>query len=118
MTTQRYIFMNGTQFNPTSVDTEEEKVGDSKRMADGTMRYYHRAFKNKWSIKWSRLRESSFTAIRTVAQLTTSFTFKDYDNVSWTVVILPGGFKHTIAADGVDSAGVKRYDVELVLDQV
>lgn len=118
MATQRYIFMNGVQFNPTSVDTEEEKIGESKRMADGTMRYYHRAFKSKWSVKWTKVRETNMAAIRAVAQLTTSFTFKDYDNTSWTVVILPGGFKHTITADGVDSAGVKRYDVELTLDQV
>lgn len=110
--------MNGTQFNPTSIDTEEEKIGEGKRMADGTLRYYHRGFKNKWTITWSRIRESYLPSIRAIAVLTASFTFTDYAGTAWTVAVLPGGFTHTLNADGVDAAGLKRYDITLVLDQV
>lgn len=113
----RYIFMNGSQFNPTAVDTEDDKVGDSRRMADATLKYYHRAFKGKWTITWEGLRETYLPAIRTISRLTTAFTFIDYESVSHTVLVLPGGFTHKLSADKVDKNGLKRYDVTLVLDE-
>lgn len=115
---QRYIFMNGTQFNPTSVQADEDKIGESRRMGDGTLRYYHRAFKSKWTINWTAVRETNVPAIRTIARLTTSFTFIDYDNVSHTVMVLPGGFTTTLSAEYVDASGIKRYNVTLVLDEI
>lgn len=116
--TARYIYMNGTQFNPSEVEITEDKIGESRRMGDGTLRYYHRAVKRKWSIKWTGLRETYLPAIRTIFALTTSFTFTDYDSVSYTVLVLPGGFSYTLSAEKVDAAGVKRYDVQLTLDEV
>lgn len=114
----RYITMNGVQFNPSSIDIEESKFGTSRRMGDGTLRYYHRANKYKWTLDWTNVRETLLPAIRTVGRLTTSFTFIDYENTSYTVIILPGGFTLKLSANGVDSAGLKRYNVTLVLDQV
>jgi len=114
----RYIFMNSVQFNPTSVEAEEDKIGESRRMGDGTLRYYHRAFKSKWTLNWTAVKEANVPAIRTIARLTTSFTFVDYDGVSHTVMVLPGGFTTSLSAEKVDAAGIKRYDVTLVLDEV
>ena len=114
----QYIYMNGVAFNPTSVETEVEKIGESRRMVDATLRYYHRAFKSKWTITWNALPESKFAAIQTIGLLTTSFTFIDYASVSHTVMVLPGGFKHTIDATSVDHAGIKRYTITLTLDEV
>ncbi len=114
----RYIVMNGVTFNPTSVEYEDEKIGESLRMGDGTLRYYHRAFKGKWSISWSNVKETSVTPIRAISRLTSSFTFTDHEGNSFTVMVLPGGAKFSLSADGVDNAGVKRYNVDLTLDEV
>jgi len=117
MSTQ-YIFMNGVQFNPSEVEMkDDEKIGESRRMADGTLRYYHRAFKGQWSIKWNGVKESFVPAIRAIGRLTTAFTFVDYEGVSHTVMILPGNFTRTLSADKV-SPGIKRYDISMTLDEV
>lgn len=110
--------MNGVQFNPSEVEMkDDEKIGESRRMGDGTLRYYHRAFKGQWVIKWTTVKESYVPAIRTIARLTTSFTFIDYEGVSHTVMVLPGGMSRTLSAEKV-SPGVKRYDVSITLDEV
>lgn len=110
--------MNGVQFNPSEVEMkDDEKIGESRRMGDGTLRYYHKAFKGQWVIKWTTVKESYVPAIRTIARLTTSFTFIDYEGVSHTVMVLPGGMSRTLSAEKV-SPGVKRYDVSITLDEV
>ena len=113
-----YIYLNGVQFNPTSVESEEERIGESRRMGDGTLRYYHRAFKSKWTITWEKVRESYVPAIRTISRLLTTFTFIDHEGTSHTVMVLPGGFKTTLHADGVDMVGIKRYTITLAIDEV
>jgi len=113
-----YIYLNGGQFNPSEVEMkDDEKIGESRRMADGTLRYYHRAFKSQWVLKWNGVKEVYVPAIRAIGRLTSSFTFIDYESVSHTVMILPGGFSRTLSADKV-SPGIKRYDVTMTLDEV
>lgn len=113
-----YIFMNGVQFNPSEVEMkDDEKIGESKRFGDGTLRYYHRAFKGEWTIKWNGVKEVYVPAIRAIGRLTTSFTFIDYDSVSHTVLILPGNFSRTLSAEKV-SPGIKRYDITMTLSEV
>jgi len=114
----QYIFLNGAQYNPTKVEYEETKIGDSRRSLNATLRYYHRANKYKWSINWTNVKESIATALRTLSLLSSTFTFTDYDGISYTVICLPGNFKRTLSAEKIDGIGTKRYDVDLVLDQV
>jgi len=115
-----YITLNGTQFHPTSVESEDDRIGETRRMGDATLRYYHRAFKSRWTIHWSGLREnkSEYSALKTLNAVTTSFTFTDVDGVSFTVLILPGGMKRSLSADRMNMAGLKYYDIDLVIDQV
>lgn len=113
-----YIYMNGTQFNPSEVELkDDEKIGESRRMGDGTLRYYHRAFKSEWTIKWNSIRDTYVPAIRTIARLTTSFTFIDYEGVSHTVMVLPGGMTRNLSAEKV-TPGIKRYDITMTLTEV
>lgn len=113
-----YVFINGVQVNPSALDAKpDEKIGESRRMGDGTLRYYHRAFKGEWTLTWNGVQEAYLPALRTVARLTTSFTFIDYDSVSHTVMILPGGFTAKLSAEKV-SPGIKRWDVTMVLSEV
>lgn len=113
-----YIYLNGTQFNPSEVEMkDDEKIGESRRMGDGTLRYYHRAFKGEWVIKWNGIKETLVSPIRTIGRLTTSFTFIDYESVSHTVMVLPGGFTRTLSAEKV-SPNMKRYDIQMTLSEV
>lgn len=117
MTTQRYIYINSIQFNPTSVEADEDRIGTSRRMSDGSLVYYHRAFKTRWTIQWNNLHESRLTIIHGISTLNSQLTFVDYDNNSHTVLILPGGCKTTVSAEKT-SKNAKYYDVTLVLDEV
>ena len=116
--TNNYISLNGTQFRPTSVDVEETKIGEEKRMADGTLKFYHRAVKLQWTIAWTGLVETAVAAIRTIYRLTTSFTFIDEFGTSWTVLTLPGNLQLSMSAEKTRIDGTKYYDVELVVTQV
>lgn len=114
----QYIYFNGTQYNPTEIGYEETKIGESRRTGNGTLRYYHRANKYKWTIKWGNVKESIASALRTLSLLSSTFTFTDYDSTVYTVICLPGGFKRTLSAEKIDGIGTKRYDVEMTIDQV
>jgi hypothetical protein len=112
--------MNSVQYNPTSIEIEDDRIGTNRRMGDATLRYYHRAFKSRWSIHWSGLRETKaeYTALKALGLVTAAFTFTDVDGTSHSVLILPGGFKRSLAADRMNQLGIKYYDVDLVLDEV
>lgn len=116
--TNNYVTLNGTQFRPTSVEPEETKIGEEKRMADGTLKFYHRAIKLRWTISWKGLIETSVAAIRTIYRLTTSFTFIDEFGTSWTVMTLPGNLSVSMSAERTRIDGTKYYDIDLVIDQV
>lgn len=116
----RYITMNSVQYNPTSVSMSLPKVGESRRMADGTLKYYHRANKRTWEIAWTALNENNaqYAAVETLAALSSSFTFVDYAGTSYTVLILPDNFTKNISAEKVSTAYVKYYDITLTLTEV
>lgn len=115
---QQYIYLNGTQVNPSELDAkDDDKIGESRRMGDGTLRYYHRAFKSEWTLTWNGVKETFVPPLRTIGRLTTSFTFIDYDSVAHTVIILPGGFTRKLSAEKV-SPNMKRWDVTMVLTEV
>lgn len=114
----QYIYLNAVQFNPSEVEMkDDDKIGESRRMGDGTLRYYHRAFKSEWTVQWNGVREAYVPAIRAIARLTTPFTFIDYESVSHTVIVLPGNMSRTLTAEKV-SPGIKRYDVSMTLTEV
>jgi len=117
MTTNQYITINSITFNPTSVETSVERVGESRRMADGSLKFYHRADKKKWTLQWTSVRAALVINIEDVASITNTTTFIDYDNTSHTVVFLPGAFKKTLSADKV-TPSQRYYDVTLVVDEV
>lgn len=114
----RYITIDGVSYNPSSVDDDMTKIGDSRRMGDGTLRFYYRNTKARWTLKWTSLRETSITTLRSMAFALSAHTFVDYDGGSYTVMVLPGSWKRSISANQVDSAGLKRYDIELSFDEV
>jgi hypothetical protein len=114
----RYISIDGTNYNPSEVDDDMTKIGESKRMGDGTLRYYHRTDKSRLTLKWNSIREIYVAAIRSMAFDNTTHTVIDYDGNTMTMMVLPGSWKRSVSAEQVDSAGVKRYNIELTFDEV
>ena len=113
-----YIYLNAVQFNPSEIELkDDDKIGESRRMGDGTLRYYHRAFKSEWTIKWTGVKETLVAPIRAIGRLTTSFTFIDYESVSHTVIVLPGAFTRSLTAEKV-SPGMKRYDISMTITEI
>lgn len=112
-----FITLNGTQFSPTTIDREETIIGEFRRMANGAGKTWNRGYKNTWNIAWSSIAEGSVAGIRTIARLTTAFTFQDEMGTSWTVIVPPGAWTTNMAADRQSIAGIKYYDVTLKIEE-
>ncbi len=115
--TTKVIVLNGTNFYPTNVATGVEKKGEVKEMVDGSTRFFHKAHKRTWDLSWNKVDSSWVSTIRTIYLLTTSFTLTDEFGTSYTVLCLPGGFKHTLDAGSIGLNGNEYYDVNLTLQE-
>lgn len=115
----RYLTINGGTYNPTTFEYNPAKIGEERRMANGALRFYYRATKGKWTLSWTKLRESNaqIAALTALAEGSSSFTFVDYNNVSHTVTILPGNFTLSLSADSIGATGIKFYDMSVTLDE-
>lgn len=113
MSTLKRIIINGTTLYPTEVEVTEERIADGpERMIDGTLRIWHRAFKNTWKLSWKSLPETSLSAIRAVFRTTTTMTLNDENNTNWTVVST--AFNTKLSAENISiPAAIIYYDVEL-----
>jgi hypothetical protein len=112
------ISLNGSSFSPTTIETAIEKIGITKRAANGTLYFYFRANKRVWNISWSGLPESLLTGIRTIGLLTASFIMIDEFGSSFTVIIPPGGYTQEMSAERRSLAGTFYYDVSLQVQEV
>lgn len=112
------IAMNGTSFAPTSIEVTTDKIGITKRAANGKLYFYFRANKRKWAMEWNSLQESGVGAIRTIGALTTAFTLVDEAGTSHTVIVPPGGYSQELSAERISLANVAYYNVSLQLEEV
>lgn len=109
--------LNGTVFHPSKIETTVDKVGEVKQMISGKTRFFHKAHKRKWTITWDGISDTMMQTIRTIYLLTTTFTAKDEWDTSYTVLCLPGGFKHTLSGDRIGLNGVEYFDVTLEIQE-
>jgi hypothetical protein len=115
----KYVTMNSVTFRPTEISRNLKRAGDLKTMADGTNKMYHRGFKYEFDLTWTGLPESNKAAIRTIATLTTSFTFIDEDGTSYTVLCPPDAYSDALSASNISiGLGIIYYDITLKLLQV
>jgi len=114
------ITMNGDTYNPSSVDFSLPKIGEARRMADGTQRFYFVTNKRQWVLKWNTLNETNiqFTRLSQLATLQGVFTFRDHNGVDHQVLVLPDNYTESLVAEKVGRDGVKRYDISLTLTEV
>lgn len=93
------LVINGTTFNgtpsgggsasawkPTGYSAKEQKVGVTLVAADGTRNRVERAInKRVWEISWDLCNLATMQTVRTIARLTTTFSFTDIEGNSATV---------------------------------
>jgi len=117
MTTLKRVLLNGITLYPTDINQEDVRIAKGpERMLNGTLRLWHRGFKRKWTLSWSSLPESSLPAIRTLYRTTTSITYNDQDNVSYTVITTSK--TESLSAERISRQGIMYFDVELVIEEV
>lgn len=117
MTVKKFT-LNGAVFNPSKIETTPEKKGEVKEMIDGTTRFFYKSTKRKWTITWDKIPDALVQSIRTIYLLTTAFTAKDEWDTSFTVLTLPGAFKHTLDATSIGLNGTEYFDVTLEIQEV
>jgi len=115
-----YVILDGIQIHPTNVDVEEERIGEMRRMADGTLKMYHIAYKLKWTLSWDTIHQDSYDLLvaRVKYRTTSPMIYTDENGNSYTVITSPDGKKETLSAEKQGINGKYHYDVELTLIQV
>ncbi len=113
------IYLNGVQFKPSGIEESDDRIGETSRMANGTLRMYHRAFKKTWEIRWDGIPTAILNQVRVVYRNIGQFTFINEQGESYTVITPAGGFNSVLdAADGAAIGGETYYKVRLTLEQV
>jgi hypothetical protein len=100
------VTLNGTTFYPSNVEEDLEKYGAELRAKSGKRRWIHRAHKRSWKLSFDDVPLSVLTALRTVATLTTTFTFVDENANSYTVLCTEAPLSSGITTIGTQ-AGVQ-----------
>jgi hypothetical protein len=117
VTTNKVVTYNGTSLYPSSIDIDEQPIEDSERMADGSLRVWHRANKSNWSLKWSGLVETAVPAIRALYRAGGSHTYVDEWAASYTA--RPKSLRVALSAGFIGIADhLIRYDVILELEEL
>lgn len=113
------ITLNANVLTPNKIEHTPEKIGVELVMANGRRRFVHRATKETWSLSWEGITSTVRATLRTIFDLTSTFTYIDQFGVSWSVYCPPGGWKCSIAAILPAGATTElRYTVELQIKQV
>ena len=96
-----YLVINGTTFNgkpdgtgtaaawdPTGYKETPQKIGKTLEAADGTRNRVERATtKRIFDLEWNPCTYATMQTLRTIALLTTTFTFVDFGGTSYTVQV-------------------------------
>ena len=112
----KVVVLNCTNFYPTSIDVDDQRIGEGPvRMLGGALRFWHRAYKKKWSLHWENVIETIVPALRTEFRTSTAFTYVDQDSTSYQVVTT--SYKETILAEQISLAGYYYYNVDLEFEE-
>ncbi len=115
--TYKQVSLGAAALYPTSIDTDEQPIEDSERMADGTLRVWHIAYKGRWTLRWSGLGEDAVQGIRGLYRAGGSRTYTDEFGTAYTVRLR--GFRAALSAAFIGYRdGIIRYDVTLELEEI
>lgn len=112
----KVVTLAGISFFPTTIEVEDMRIGESARMLGGAFRFWHRAYKKKWSLHWENVPETTVSGIRTRYRSTSSQTYVDQDSITYTVIL--NSFKESLAAEDIGLSGTLYYDIDLGFEEV
>ena len=104
---------SGHKWKPTKITFKDPKVGVVLEAASGKRRYVHRGLKRTWEITWDIADASTRGAVRTLAALTTTWSFTDQLGVSYTVQTEPGDYSEEYKR--TDPSGNLYYALKLTV---
>lgn len=123
------ISLNGTTYSGTPVSTSnpfrpdadgyeirDVKIGVLKKAANGALTWMHFGIKREFTIRWRLANETTRAALRTLHELTTTFTFVDPLGVSYTVITTEADYKEASALNTIGNAVY--WSLEITLRQV
>lgn len=107
--------LNGTTVYPSDIEAELIVIGDEIEAANGVITHMVRGSKWRWTITWNRVSSAVRTTVRTIAQISTPFTWVDEDGTSYTVLrdLTPYSAKKSL----ITRDGTVYYDVTLTIRQ-
>lgn len=108
------VTLNGTQVYPSNIEQTTDRIGTAIEAANGARRFAHRAYKRTWTITWEAIPEADRATVRTIAALTSTFTFQDETGTSFTAFVDAGAFRSSVSRIATEAgAQVLYYDVAL-----
>lgn len=113
---QQYIFLNGQILTPSTIETEDIKIEESRRMLNGTLKTTHTAYKGSWTISWEKVPESVLLPVRTLGRITSPVTFIDILGNVVTVKIKP--LRWSLSAQDIGPNNSQRYNIEMELEEI
>ncbi len=121
------LVINGTTYSgsptntanpqrPNELRRKRRKYGRTLEAADGTTTLLYRATKLTFTITWNKANQVTQTAVRTIRDLSTAFSFTSFDGVVYTVVTATDDeYEETIVTD---KANNYQFDLTLILREV
>jgi hypothetical protein len=100
-------------YRPMKIGMKAIKVGSLKRAANGSLTWVHLGIKREWTITWEKASEVTRAALRSLHQLTTTFSFTDQIGVSYTVLTAADDYSEDTAYS--DRALAIFYDLSITL---
>lgn len=81
------ILLNGVSYTPKDIDHVETPIGDAYEARNGARRFAQRAVKSEWKLTFEGLTLAQLTTLRALLALAATFTYRDENLVSYTVLI-------------------------------
>lgn len=113
----KVVTLGSISFYPTTIETEDERIGEGPhRMLGGAARFWHRAYKKKWSINWNNVPEITVSGIRTRYRSVSNQTYVDQDSIPYIVIVTK--LKETLSAENISLPGTYYYSIDMELQEV
>src|SRR4051812_45686815 len=100
-------------YKPNELRRKRRKYGRTLEAADGTSTLLYRSTKLTFTITWNKASSVTQTAVRTLRDLATTFSFTNFDGAVYTVLTATDDeYEETITSDRANNY---LYDLVLIL---
>lgn len=111
------VTLNGVTLTPTTIETGIRKEGERLVMANGSVRFFHRAHKRTWTLSWNLAGLTALLSVISIFTTTSTMTYVDENGSSYTV-IPTDDFGIEFGAEQISLTGFKYYSFSLTIEEV